>query len=334
MTYTFRNRFRLPEGDRLDAEATEVKLADSADEGLVTLKPVREEGIAVRGNLNSRSDELILQGSGYVDASAAAEAGRRWRQYLAVALAREGTGVDLGSGDGVAPTLDKVFEGEPPALLQRIGTEAGHRVVSDGYQLLVFKSEPVPKFINLVAGVPTINISGRLDRLAHTTNAVRQQDHYPWDRRKALSYRLVHLALADSNLETKHIQLVTAIEVLLEQRNRPQDILDAIDKLIAEVAADWSDGDVKRRMADILHQSKEESITRIGSTYVASTLKGTYDGSAPAKFFKLVYGMRSGLVHGEKPKKPRPTIDQVGKIAAELVRFVLDLLDADQPPKV
>ena len=94
MTYSFRNRFKLQEGDELDADVQEIKLADSAEDGLVVLRaPEREMGLGVRGALISQASELVLQGSGHPDLNTAEAAGRKWRQILTVALAREGKGV-------------------------------------------------------------------------------------------------------------------------------------------------------------------------------------------------------------------------------------------------
>ena len=58
---------------------------------------------------------------------------------------------------------------------------------------------------------------------------------------------------------------MTAIEVLLEEQDRPQPVLDALDSLLAEVDK-WPDSEeaLKRRMTDILNQNKGESITRAG----------------------------------------------------------------------
>ena len=41
-------------------------------------------GKSERGTVISEAGELVVQGSGYVDADAAAAAGRKWRQYLTV----------------------------------------------------------------------------------------------------------------------------------------------------------------------------------------------------------------------------------------------------------
>jgi Apea-like HEPN len=340
VTYSFRNRFRLHEGDRLDADVPEIKLADSTEDGLVTLWPVQREvgtsgggfifavEITKRGTLVSQADELVLQGDGYFDADATV-AGRKWRQYLTVALAREGKGVDFGADDQVTPAADIVYEDDPPELVQRIGIEVGHRVITDDPRLLVFPTTPIPKFVNFVPGTPTVKLSGWLERFEQRVKDIRERDQQPWSREKRLAYQLVHLALADSNPETRHIQLVTAIEVLFKKQNRPKPILDALKVLLAEVKK-WPDSqnDVKTRMAQILNSNKEESINRAGREQVAAMLTGKYTDKSAAAFFEHVYDMRSGLVHREKPKKPRPKIEDIREVQSELLRFVLDLLDA------
>lgn len=324
MAYTFRNRFKLPEADQLDADVREIKLADSTDDGLVILKP------ATPGmSLISEAGELALQGSGYVDADAAVAAGRKWRQYLTVALARDCIGVDFGPDDQVKPIVDMVYEDDPPELFQKLAIKVGDRIIADDYRLFVFLTDPIPRFVNFQAGTPTVKISGWLERFEQKIDEARRGHHQQWNNHKTMAYRLVRLALNDSNPETKHIQLVTAVEVVLKHQDRPKNILDALDKLLAEVES-WShDPAVKKRIKEILGENKkEESIMRAGSEQVAAMLEGTYNEKPAGKFFKDIYNMRSGLVHREKPGKPRPTIDGVRKIAAELQRFVLDLLDA------
>jgi hypothetical protein len=329
VTYSFRNRFRLPGGDRLDADVREIKLADSADDGLVTLQAAEEMRVSERTALISEASELVVQGSGYVDADTAAAAGRKWRQYLTVALARERKGVDFGPDDRVIPVADIVYDDEPPMLLQQIGVGVGDRAIIDDYQLLVFPTEPMPKFVNFVMGTPTVKVSDWLERLKKRISDASERNHQPWNRQKSLAYRLVVLALRDSNPETRHIQQVTAIEVLLDERDRPQPVLDALKNFLDEVER-WPDSEkgLKQRMTEILNEDKEESITRAGSEQVAAMLDGKYFDRDAGRFFKDVYNMRSGLVHREKPKKPRPKIDDIREVQSELQRFVLDLLDA------
>lgn len=56
MADTFRNRFRLADGDRLDADVQTIALADSTEDELVTLHPTKRE--MEQGTLVSAAAEL------------------------------------------------------------------------------------------------------------------------------------------------------------------------------------------------------------------------------------------------------------------------------------
>lgn len=338
MTYTFRNRFRLRRGDLLDADVPEIRLTNSAEAAQVTLWPVQERvgpqgifsvAVTEKAPIISQSHDLVLQGDGYADAVGAANAGREWRRALTVALAREGRGVDFGPDDRLTPVTDKIFREAPPAMFEPLGITTGDRVIADDYQLLVYPTEPSPKFIDFVPGAPRVSISNWLETFDRRVRAARELEREPWSRQKALAYRLVHLALTDSNPETRHIQLVTAVEVLLSDQARPAPILDALDRLVA-VVDEWPDDNVKGRINDILRQNRGESVTSAGSYQVARLLPDhTFDDKLASQFFKRVYDIRSRLVHRERRRnKPRPTSDEVSRIYSHLLAFVLDLLDA------
>lgn len=93
MTYSFRNRFKIDRGRRLLANSQEYVLAESASDGKVVLRP----GAAAR-NIDDESG-LVVQGSGYADYDVAKDTGRRWRQYLTQALARQLIGADFGDDE-------------------------------------------------------------------------------------------------------------------------------------------------------------------------------------------------------------------------------------------
>jgi Apea-like HEPN len=290
----------------------------------------RVMGLGVRGAPISQAGELVVQGSGYPDFDTALAAGRNWRQYLTIALAREGKGVDFGPDDRVIPT-DIQYHDEPPMLLQQIGMEVGDRVIVDDYQLLVFPTDPTPKFVNFVMCTPRVSISGWIERFQDRVNLAREHDGGSWDRQKTIAYRLVHLALVDSNSETRHIQLVTAVETLLREQDRPQPVLDALENFVEDVKR-WPDSEdsekeLKKRITEILKNDKEESINRAGSEQVAAMLAGEYFDKSAGAFFKHAYDLRSRLVHRERRRNRRPTIDEIRAVQSELLRFVLDLLD-------
>jgi Apea-like HEPN len=321
--YTFRNRFKLQDGHHLDTgDLEEIKLADSRDDGLVVLKS------AQRGErLISKADALAVEGTGYVDAETTARTGREWRRYLTVAFARDFEPVDFGPDDKLDPTVDKVYDKDPPDFFQKIGVKVGDRIIWDDCRLLVFPTEPTPRFISEAMGTADVTQSGWAERFEQKVAEARGRHGRPWNRQKTTAFSLVHSALADPNPETRHIQTVTAIESLLVTQDRPQNVLDGLDVLIAEVE-NWDEPALKQRILEILREAKEESITRSGTQQVDAWLSGEYGGKTAGDFFKVVYNMRSRLVHGERQGKKRPSVDKVRDVYAELRGFVLDLLDA------
>jgi len=114
----------------------------------------------------------------------------------------------------------------------------------------------------------------------------------------------LHLALVDSNSETRHIQLVTAVETLLREQARPQPVLNALENFVEDVKR-WPDSEdsekeLKKRITEILKNDKEESINRAGSEQVAAMLAGEYFDKSAGAFFKHAYDLRSRLVHRER----------------------------------
>lgn len=337
VTYTFRNRFRLRQ---LDADVQEIVFADTPDDGLVRLWPVRREPprgrflfafeVTKRGDLISQADELVLQGDGYRDLGDAVVAGRKWRQNLTIALAHEFRGVDFGSDEEehIVPSTDRVLENEPPDIFQQIGLKIGDRVIFDDPGLLVFETEPTPIFVNSVMGNMTLKLERRHERIAQRAKDSHKRDRL-WGKQKTLAYRLVHTALIDSNPETRHILLVTAVEAMLEHQDRPRPELDELDEFLKQVRAWTDDKRPKKRVVEILREArKEESINRAGAEQISRLLDGTYFDKAAGEFFKYVYNLRSGLVHRERPGRPRPQIDEIQRVFTALVQFVLDVLDA------
>ncbi len=274
----------------VNLDVPEQILSSSADDDLVVLKPAGREA-----RLISEVNDLAVEGCGYVDADAAAEAGRNWRRWLAVALAREHRGVDFGADDRLTPVVDMVYGDEPPEIAQQVGIKVGDRIVDDDDRLLVYATEPIPKVVYFQLGTLTVTQSGWLQRFEQRIKDARRQEPASWNRQKAMAYRLLNLALIDANPETRHIQLVTAIEVLLEQQDHPKNILGALNTLLAEVAK-WPDSTTKDRIKQILNQSKkEESINRSGQEQIAKKIDDTYSEKSPGDFFKYVYDVRTSM---------------------------------------
>ena len=320
MTYTFHNRFTTFD-ERINIQAGTFQLADTEQERVMLLAGERDVMIAETGN-------LVLEGSGYVDEAAAVAAGRGWRKALTIAFARAHIGVDFGPDHPVTPRDDVVVK-ESSEILDRLGVAPGDRAIGDEHRLLVVTSEPIPRFVLITMHGSVLRGLGDFERSLSDTPARTDQE---WSAEKQLAYRLVHAALRDDNFETQHIQLVTAVEVLLKEQDRPPDVLGALNALIDEVETRTADETgVRERLLQILRSNRDESISRAACKQLSAALTGTtYNEVAVDAFFKNVYNMRSRLLHRGRRGEKRPTNTELGEVHFELLRLVLDFLEASE----
>jgi hypothetical protein len=321
MTYSFHNRFTTF-NERLNIDALSRVLADTGTERVRLSAGAQDTMIKDTG-------DLVLDGSGYDDGSTARAAGRRWRRDLTVAFARSHIGVDFGPDNQVAPRYEGTVGDDPPEHLTLLGLKPGDRIIRDQHRLLVVKSEPRPRFLRVWGeGV----VRRELEQFEeHLTNARVQADK-DWTAEKTLAHRLVSNALRDDNPETQHIQLVTAIELLLKEQDRPPAVLDALNDLIDEFEQRPAEDDtVRTRLLEILHGTREESISRAACDQLSALLAGEYLDKPVTAFFSQVYNMRSRLLHRQRRKtETRPTTVELGEVHFELLRLVLDFLAASE----
>jgi Apea-like HEPN len=321
MTYTFHNRFTTF-NERVNIDAGMYELADTDRERVILLAGSRETMIKDTG-------DLVVEGSRYPDEATAIAAARQWRRVLTVAFARTHVGTSFGIDDSADPPAFDVIVEDPPEDWRQIGIQPGDRVVRDEHRLLVVTSEPRPKFLLIqLHGV----VRRGIEQFESNLNDARAYGNQEWSAEKIFAHRLVTYAIRDTNPETQHIQLVTAIEVLLRQQDRPQAVLDALKRITAEVKQYPADEDgVRKRLLEILHEDREESISRAARDQLSAVLTGPYHGTTLKAFFRRVYDMRSRLLHRKRHENEmRPTTVELGEVHFELLRLVLDFLDASE----
>ncbi|MBS4727232.1 hypothetical protein MSM1_02260 [Mycobacterium sp. SM1] len=300
MSFAFRNQITLADKS-LQSDKTSVPLTDN-----VTLT-------APAGFTNA--DRLTLEGQGYPCADKAYEEGKRWRHRLSVAFAHAGIAADFD-----APPFPERRQNDRPESPEAPGLhvfpQAG-LMVHIGITMNAFVGQCLDTFLS--------HLSQDLDP---ALGSVPQG----LDQRLELAYATFHRALATRNAELKFVFLVTAVEALIEEGEKPQPIRDALrvlQKHVRDQSADFAP-DVKERLIQILENAEQESISQRGAQ-LASQLSGTYGDKTPEGFFKHVYGRRSQIVHGSTEytgKNKRPSARQIAGDIPELQRFVLDLLHA------
>lgn len=310
MPYSFRNRISLTHGTRLGCDMPKLKLsADGATENVLLHTPDQKQKI-------EDATELVLSGGGYSTFAEAEEAGRRWRQHLIVAMAISGIGAYFGPADDVKA--------------RRGNNVVGRMIHEDrpGLQVLEFDANAMFMSASAVG-----HVSKSLDNFLAVVTAEVQEPYVPQSDSHELAYSLVHAAHFESNPETVHVLLVTALEAIISSKHqlRAEPVRQILDEFIAAVKQRFSAADPHRELLlRALGNAKSEGINESGSRVASELLSKSYGGEAPGAFSKGAYGQRNSIVHGRTSEKGRPTRKELDERREPLFRFVLDLLAADR----
>jgi hypothetical protein len=150
-----------------------------------------------------------------------------------------------------------------------------------------------------------------------------------WTDELRLAYQLVHSSLYDTNPETKYILLVTAIEALIPYREKDKEqsrLLDALKPLVDGIP-DFNDR-TRENVKKAIEDDKLETIRHFVSELIEG-LPGEYGGKSPKKYFdEVYYETRCPLAHGNLRNIPNLSEDALIQQYSELLRFVLDILEA------
>lgn len=301
--YSFRIRFNLPEGTRINiAEPTwTFGPVDGVD---VSMRPLHESTIGKSGQLSCRA-------SGFTDEQSARSTGERVRDILTLAFAHARVPADFGDR---APRSYIT-----PAGLAMLEKERGGRVLHDYHGLQVFVSDPVPSFtdfnVNAVVGragdALKAGVTAAIDVAPQLDAAVRT------------AFDLFSASAGVRNSDSRFLLLMMAVETLTQQQPRSEHELAHVDALVKATEAADLTGDEKKSLLSSLQWLRIESVGAAGRRLARSLGSRLYGDLAPDRFFMKCYDMRGQLVHGYVP---RPDHGVVGTMAAQLEQFVGDLI--------
>ena len=311
MTWCFRLRFHLSEGEALGLQGSEWVLLDAAPQR-VTLRPRNEEEALTDARV------LVLWGSGYDSEDRADAVGRQWRDWLTLALASVNVGVDFGDR---APGGGLTDEG------RQVHQEGGHRVLNDVHGLMTFECDPKPVFVS-VTGVGVVVVAGE-----RVMQALARARAVPVEvsTSQRIAYDLSSASRAETTADARFVMLMMAVETLIDPQPRSEQAVALVDAWIAEVKArDDLPAEERRSLAGALRWLRQDSIRQAGRRLAAPLGDHLTPllGEDPETFFKGCYDLRNELVHG---KDPRPTRDVVDARAAALEVFVSALISEDLP---
>ncbi|MFV8320307.1 hypothetical protein [Mycobacterium sp. 23] len=196
-----------------------------------------------------------------------------------------------------------------------------------GLQVLEFDSNAEFAYANC-SGLVVKN----MDNFLAVLGAEMAKAYIPQSDSHELAYALIHAAHFESNSETVHVLLVTALEAIItgKRQSRGEPVQQILDEFKAVVKQRFSAADPNRDLLlRALGGAKSEGINESGSRVASDLLSNHYGGETPAVFSRAVYDQRNAIVHGRTPEKGRPTKQELNERQAPLFQFVLDLLAAD-----
>lgn len=307
MAYTFRVRFKLSRVRIQSEAAAELRINDEADgRGAVTLRP-RDAGIEL-----SDADELVLTGEPYASDEAAAAAAQRWVTRLRRAFARLNIGADFGGRAHTSAFTDAGLRWLEETTRER-------RMLNDVHGIMVFESEPAPKFaksdVTAVVAKPAERVIEMVETAARLGVAMTE--------REELAYDLYSASFSEQSADARFVMLMMAVETLIELQPRSQEVAALVGELIATTErSSLPPGEITSIIGS-LNWLYSESIGQAGRRLAKSLGDRRYAEEEPGRFFTRCYDLRSKLVHGYHP---RPERGEVDARAATLEVFVSDLL--------
>jgi hypothetical protein len=253
--------------------------------------------------------DLVLRGWGYETPAAAESGALRWRSAVTVGLAAHNVGADFGMR---APA-----SWMNPDLLAAISPD-GTPVMHDQFQLMIFPTQPAPRFAGLNA--PGITVGKSEAEVRHAIQ-LSQAEGTQLTERQHLTYA-AYTASFGLRPDARMVALVSAVELMTDPKQRDDDAQAAVDAMVATVKASNMDQSTKDSMKGALTWLRRQSIKQSVRDVAATLGDRTYMGESAPDFLSRCYDLRSSLVHGPE----LPDFDEVNVRGGELERIVGDLI--------
>ncbi|HHT9131736.1 MAG TPA: hypothetical protein ACFYED_04540, partial [Candidatus Tripitaka californicus] len=261
------------------------------------------------------SDWLILQSGGWDSEKAVEDAVEMLLDALCRTLACHYMGADLGRR---SPQRGFFFQEGLKWLKEKIGRP----ILNDIHGPMVFPTELRPKFARM-ASVTFLTVQD--DRWKKTFSFALKSPAPLSDReRTAFDLFSAAHAVAQDSVDARFILLFAAIETLLEDRPRPEQVVNHVNQLIALTNNADLDKAEKDSLLGSLQWLRSHSIRSSGRRFVRKRLADRrYQDRSAEEVFLACYDLRNRLLHGEQPF---PTRDEVSGLVGALEQMVSNLL--------
>jgi hypothetical protein len=317
MSYSFRIRVNRCSSTTIQTETNEMAIPTDTENISIYLRAPHENSL-------KEAEEYALIGSGYSTEESANTDGIRYHDAVMVAFAASRVGVDFG--------LRAAKGAFTHHGLKWAEKQFGVRALNNVHGLMVYESEPSPRFVemqaNAVMGANSDNFSKNLYTAVESKPVLSE--------RELVSFTLFNASFFQPTADSRFILLVMAIEALIEPQMRNDDAVVLVDSLIQQAKLSNLEANEKNSVIGSLSWLRKESINQAGKRLATERLglEAKFENSSPANFFAKCYQIRSNLVHGNMPF---PSFEVVGSVVATLEVFVSNLLTQpyiSQPLKV
>ena len=305
--FSFRIRGSLPKRSRVTSDQWRVRISPHAVVPPVWL--TSEDPDVPLAEMKS----VVVRSDGYPTEKVARAMALQWQGMLIRAFARCRLAVDFGN---------RAYKGcITEAGLRDLQENTGARVLNDTHGVMVFESDS--RAVLFVRTGGDIQTPVKVERLMREMEDLAQGDH-SISEQEQLAYNLFSASFGSVTADARFLNLMMAVETLIEQRERPQHVQTHVVQLIELTKTDPGlDQSERDSLLGALRQLRRESVGQAGAR-LAKRLGGKrYRDMEAPQFFKSCYDLRSKLVHGVHP---RPTLEEVGRAAGSLEVFVSDLL--------
>jgi hypothetical protein len=306
LSYSFRIRVNRCPSTTIQTEETEISIPTDAENISIFLRAPHEKAL-------KEAEQYSLVGSGYATVESANADSTHHHDALLVAFAASRVGVDFGlrAAKGVFTHYGIKWAEE----------QFGIRILNNVHGLMVYESEPSPRFLEFSA-TPVVGVNS--DNFVKNLNtAIKAQPVL--NERELVAFTLFNASFFQPTADSRFILLVMAIEAIIEPQKRGSDSVALIQTLIHETKSSNLGPNEKNSVIGSLRWLRKESINQAGKRLVAERLglETKFDKLSPADFFAKCYQIRSNLVHGNMPF---PSFEEVGAVVATLEVLVSNLL--------
>lgn len=285
--YNFRLRVNLL-GYRFFSDDEVVEVGALPDGGTLRLQS-GSAGIPINA-----SDWIVLLGGSFDSEVAASAVGSETRARFLQWAVRYDVGVDWGGSSGRVP--EGVFTA---AGLEYFAKELSSPVRPDVHGIDVYEDVPGLRFIRAPSFTPSVASTIDTFRVGLQTPA------QPMTRKQQIAAEIFTSHRFDASPRSRFLTLMTAIESLLDPKERGTEAQAVVAALLRAIAESTLDKSTKNSMKGAVQWLRSESIGQSGRRLATAFLSGRqYDGKPPGTFFSDIYEIRSGIVHrGDSPKR-------------------------------